>query len=229
MDVPDSIRSPHPFKSVLSDVTLALLHVNHQISAEAASTFYGKRTFYSSRRRLIPFLEEVGLHRHLIKDIQLLADLNSQSAWNKQLFWEMQFPPQTINFLQTLEGLRSLTIWTKAGLVHRLQQQLFEAGIHRLTERVVVTVHYEYGMVLEFMEEGKSVTTEESVIFKNTLTCEKGGKEWESSGFHCRVTHRIDEGRPRSPPYGDPSQPCNHGHHRLERIAYDATRIRTPL
>ena len=204
-----SMRSSLPFDSIPFDLILALLRVNHQISAEAASTFYGKRKFYSFPDRLIYFLELIPLHRHLIKDIEVLGYLGLQT----------RFPPQTFDCLQNLNGLRSLTVRFNGVFSHHLQQHLVEAGIHRLTERIVVTVHSEYGIFLKITEKGSSRITEEQecVQLTDTLTCAKGENEWKSQCLHCRVIHRIDREGTEWRSVDEPTQTCDHDHHHRER------------
>ena len=46
--MPRSMQRSSPFDSVPIHAMLALLHVNHQISAEAAAAFCGQRKFYSA-------------------------------------------------------------------------------------------------------------------------------------------------------------------------------------
>lgn len=135
-----------PFNSAPTNVTLSLLHVNHQISAEAASIFYGKRTFNSSPERQIPFLEGIALRRHLIKDMEVL----------ETPAFELRFPPQTFDFLQSLDGLRSFTMRIGTDPFQRLQEHLIEAGIYKFTDRMVVVVYSEHRTVLNFMKYGMS-------------------------------------------------------------------------
>ena len=87
--VPRSLRKIHPFDSNSADVTLALLHVNHQISAEAASTFYGKRTFCFAPNQLIPFLEGIVLRQYLIREIEVTESSS----------FDLRFPPQAFDLL----------------------------------------------------------------------------------------------------------------------------------
>ena len=207
MYMPYSLRRFNPFDSVPFHETLALLHVNHQISAEAVSTFYGKRKFSSNPDQLIPFLKEIAPHRHLIKAIEVFEDPVSP----------LRFPPQIFDFLQTLDALRSLAMRIETYCLRSLQEHLIEAGIHRVTERMVFTVHSYHEKTLTNWEEGMSKYSEEQVVFIKTLTCAKGGKELKSQGFRCRVVERYDVGRLEWRPVHVPSQPCNHYHHRTGR------------
>lgn len=198
----NSRRMSLPFDRVPFDETLALLHVNHQISAEAVSTFYGKRKFCSSPDRLIPFLEGIASHRHLIKDIEVLEDPVS----------ELWFPPQIFDLLQTLDALRSFTMRIEPCCLPDWQEHLIEAGIHKIVERMVVTVHTHHQKTLFYEEEGLSEYTGERVEFINTWTCAKGGGNWKDQGFRCLVLQRNDEGRVEWSP-DDVPQPCNHDRH----------------
>ena len=207
MFIPESLRRSIPFDTVPFDVTLALLQVNHQISAEAVSTFYGKRKFCLNPNNLITFLEGIALHRNLIKDIEVLEHRR----------FELRFPSQTFNVLQTMDALRSFTMRVVTNCLRGLQEHLIEAGIHKVIERMVVTVHSYHGKYLSYKEEGQSEDTEETVVFTNTLTCAKGGKEWKSQGFHCQVVERKDVGRIGWRHVDIPYQPCNHYHHRTGR------------
>ena len=92
--VRSSQQKSHRFDSFSADVALALLHVNRQVSAEAASVFYGKRTFCIEFSHLILFLQRISLRRHLIKDIQV-SDFSSH---------DKQSCSQTFQLLRTLNG-----------------------------------------------------------------------------------------------------------------------------
>lgn len=204
--MPRSMRRKRPFASVRMNAMLALLHANRQISAEAADTFYSQRKFYSAPNQLIPFLEKIGFHRHLIKDIEVLQVPE----------YELRFPAQTFNFLKSLDGLHSFTMKIHTGSFHRLQEHLVEAGIHKLIDRIVLTVRTEHTSTLHStIASPPSILINEGILFTNTLTREKGGKEWKSQGVHCQV---IDRTAGKVNKEGTclveaPSQPCNHDHH----------------
>ena len=195
-----------PFNSAPANVTLSLLHINHQISAEAVSMFPGKRTLNSSPKRLIPFLEGIALCRHLIKDMEVL----------ETPAFELRFPPQTFDFLQSLDGLRSFTMRIGTDPFHRLQEHLIEAGIYKLTDRMVVVVYSEHRTVLNFTKNG--MFNLEYILFTNNLTCAKGEKEFKSRGFYCKVLSHEGGGIIGVRHMMNTScQPCNHSHHRPGR------------
>lgn len=216
--MPHSMRRSYPFDRVPINAILTLLHVNHQISAEAASTFYSQRKFYSAPNPLVPFLKGIALHRHLIKDIEVLQVPG----------FEMRFSTQIFNFLKTLDGLRSFTMRIDTDSFHRFQEHLIEAGMHKLMDRIVFTVHTEHTTFLDYTKaDSYGTLMKERIVFTNALTYAKGGKKWKIRGFHCRVISRqmvscvIGAGLQ---PLHVPSQPCNHDHHRPGRY-YDIERF----
>ena len=197
---PPSLRKIYPFPYVSANATLALLYVNHQISAEAMSVFYGKRKFCFRPDQLMPFLEGVALRRHLIKDIEVSEILSRQ------------LPPQTFEYLRTLHGLRSFTVRMDIESVKEVQEVLVNAGIYKLTDLMKVTLHSRYGMHLGFREYDPL----EYVIFTNIWTCAKGEREWISRGFHCQAHSREMNNKVCSIEGNDvASQLCQHDHHRL--------------
>ena len=202
--VPRSWRKIHPFDSNSADVTLALLHVNHQISAEAASTFYGKRKFYFGPNQLMPFLEGIVLRRHLIREIEVMESSS----------FDLRFHPQAFNLLRNLDRLRSFTMSINTEPFEYVHRHLVNAGIHRLTDRLEVTVHSERGIRLYNKDHGILPHRSEYVVFRNSWTCAKGEREFKSQGFHCRVSSRLNEENFWE--YNnESSQPCGHDHHRL--------------
>lgn len=189
-------RKSSPFENVAADTILALLHVNHQISAEAASTFYGKRIFSVDIQDLTPFIEGIGLRRHLITDINVSDVLEAKLR-------------------QTLSSLRSFTIKVNRQSLRLVQEYLIGIGVYKMTDRIDVTVHSECAMTLPYGESSgsSSVRLLESVVFTNTWKWAKGGNGWKSEGLHCRVKGSVNE-KFIWVHHENASQPCDHNHHR---------------
>ncbi|CAD6593585.1 MAG: hypothetical protein ASARMPRED_007687 [Alectoria sarmentosa] len=200
--VPRSLRKIHPFDSNSADVTLALLHVNHQISAEAASTFYGKRKFYFGPNQLMPFLKGIVLRRHLIREVEVMETSS----------FDLRFPPQAFDLLRNLDRLRSFTMIINTKPFEYVHRHLVNAGIYRLTDRLEVTVHSERGITLYDKDQSILPHGSEYVVFRNNWTCAKGEREFKSQGFHCKGSGRLNEENIWE---HESSQPCDHDHHRL--------------
>ena len=170
---------------------LALLRVNRQISAEAAPFFYGKRRFIFGVEQLAQFMKCIGLHWHLIKDVEVMHTLP-----------DFLCPCDTMDTLLTLSSLRSFTIEVNRPSMRLLERHLTGLGVHLLTEFMDVTV----------ISRRPVKSSREHVEFKKTWTCSKGETRWRSNGFHCRVLSRKnDEGKWEASEKA--SQPCNHDHH----------------
>ncbi len=151
----------HPFDSCSADATLALLHVNHQISAEAAPVFYGKRTFSSHPRDLASFLTGISLRRHLIKHIELSDFKDIPRGW--------------FDLLRSLGGLRSLTISVKYGPFEIARGYLVRLGIYELTNCVDVIVRSEHLEDLRFPEDD---TDKKNSELTNAWTRVQGQRRW---------------------------------------------------
>lgn len=182
------------FGSAPVDVTLALLRANDQISAEAASTFYGKRIFEINPHHLVPFLEDTTLRRYLIKDIDILETPT----------FELRFPPQTFALLRDLNELRSFTIKIETTALKEVQTHIVEVGIYKFTDRIDVTVHSEHTITQSF----------EYVVFTNA--CE-GWERMDMSGLSLWRSHsNTSLHGQRSCLMGRSKKPaCNHSLHRL--------------
>lgn len=198
------LRGVYDFNNLPADVVLALLRVNHQISSEAASTFYGKRKFYLSLNLLSPFLEGIALRRHLIKDVEVHDQYN------------FRFPFQTFELFQDMDALRSFTMTIKQEPFNIFQERLADSGIYKITDRTEIIVHSERKFAVTCREYGIFTHHMEFVALTNIWTCAKGEREWKSRGFHCMVEGRMlnDLSMERANIF--PSQPCHHDHHRQQ-------------
>ena len=171
---------------------LALLRVNRQISAEAAPIFYGKRRFIFGVEQLAQLKKCIGLHWHLIRDVEIMHTLP-----------DFMCPYETMDTLLTLSSLRSFTIEVNRPPMRLLERHLVGLGVHLLTEYMDVTVISRRPVKLP----------REHVEFTKTWTCSKGETRWKDKGFRCRVSSRKnDKGKWEDSKKA--SQPCNHGHHR---------------
>lgn len=157
--------------------SFALLHVNRQVSAEAAAVFYGRRTFHIEFSHLISFLQGLSLRRHLIKDIEV-SDFSS---------YDKQSCSQTSSLLHTLDGLRSFTIAINNQPLKLVLEHLVGVGIHDLTDRMDVTLLSAHVTCMPSTKDGVPKTTSEIVVFTNAWKCAKGEREWKSQELHCWV------------------------------------------
>ena len=170
---------------------LALLRVNRQISAEAAPIFYGKRRFIFGVEQLAQFMKCIGLHWHLIRDVEVMHTLPGFLC-----------PCDTMDTLLTLSSLRSFTIEVNRSPMRLLERHLTGLGIHLLTEYMDVTVVSRRPRKLSW----------EHVEFTRTWTCSKGETRWRDKGFYCKVLSRKnDSGKWED--FEKASQPCNHDHY----------------
>ena len=153
---------------------LGLMLVNHQISAEAATSFYGKFIFRgrpSSQAVLSSFIVGIGrFRRNLIKRIEL----DDRSGPLRQ---SILFEFKILELLSTLENLQKLTIKTSVPRVARLQEALILGGIRKLTGRVDIVVR-------DTLEGRARHPLEHIFSFVNlrttTWTCAKGQTKWET-------------------------------------------------
>ena len=170
---------------------LALLRVNRQISAEAAPIFYGQRRFIFGVEQLAQFRKCIGLHWHLIRDVEVMHTLP-----------DFLCPCKTMDTLLSISSLRSFTIEVNRPSMRLLERHLTGLGVHLLTEYMDVTV----------ISRRPVKFSREHVEFKKTWTCLKGETRWRNRGFHCRaLSQKNDKGKWEDSERA--SQPCNHDHH----------------
>ena len=202
-----SRRKLYPFDRFPADVTLALLHVSRQVSAEAALTFYGKRTFYLDPLDVVPFLNGFSHRLALIKDIEVTEGyLNFSQTYSK-----------AFAVLSTLEGPQSFamsldTLFARNRQFERVLERLTALGIHHVIDRMNVTVRLVGEMRLGYTEGCSKV-----IELTDTWTCAKGESHWKKRGLHCRAYNRdmLLEGHER--PF---AQPCDHEDH--QRMFFDS-------
>ena len=190
-----SEREFHPFCGI-SDATLALLHVSHQISTEAAPIFYGKQTFLLDYCEPGPFLNGISLRRHLIKKIEV--------SWTELKSWST---PQILDLLQNMSGLRSFTIRTKIRGTEEVPRYLDGVDLYKFTDCMNVTLYSESKQYLYFPTGNELTDTYECVVFANVWTCAKGEREWKRQRNHCWVHMEWYDGLASA-------QPCYHDKHR---------------
>ena len=196
-----SRRKLYPFDRFSADVTLALLHVSRQVSAEAALVFYGKRTFYFDPIDVVPFLRGFSHRLDLIKDIEVTeGTLKLLRTYSK-----------TFAALSTLGGPQSFTMSIDTFLARNRYfewalERLVIVGIHHVTDRMNVTVRATGRMRLGYLE-GYPKASE----LTDTWTCAKGERHWKKRGLHCRAYHRNMLLESHEPSLG---HPCDHEDHR---------------
>lgn len=201
-----SQRCVRGFENFPTDVVLALLRVNHQISAEATSTFYGKRKFkypFLAGHRTHKF---IALRGHLIKAFEMYFN-PSHMCWNC---------PQTFDTLQVMDALRSFTIWIAHETPKNILEYLAGSGIYKLVDRMEVTVRSERTIVLDRRKYGVTTHWEEYVTLTHKWTCEKGKREWKSPGLRCLVHFLVLNDGSTENTNNVSSQVCDHDHHRSE-------------
>ena len=196
-----SRRKLYPFDRFPADVTLALLHVSRQVSAEAALVFYGKRTFYFDPIDVVPFLRVFSYRLDLIKDIEVTeGSLKLLQTYSK-----------IFAVLSTLGGPQSFTMSIDTFLArHRYfewaLERLIFVGIHHVTDRMNVTVRFVGRMRLVYLEPYPKASE-----FTDIWTCAKGERHWKKRGLHCRAYHRKMLLQGHECPL---NQPCDHEDHR---------------
>ena len=196
-----SRRKLYPFDRFPADVTLALLHVSRQVSAEAALVFYGKRTFYFDPIDVVPFLRVFSYRLDLIKDIEVTEGSLKLLRTYSKIF----------AVLSTLGGPQSFTMSIDTFLArHRYfawaLERLIHVGIHHVTDRMNVTVRFVGRMRLGFLEPYPKASE-----FTDIWTCAKGERHWKKRGLHCRAYHRKMLLQGHECPL---NQPCDHEDHR---------------
>lgn len=115
------------FDSHPADKVLALLHVNHQISIEAACRFYGKRTFSGTPEDLSVFLRGIGQRRKLLRKVEIYSRTGNSEIYLTNL-------RDLLSDMSTL-GALTLCQFRMAEDEHSYQsvyQSLIDSGIHKL-------------------------------------------------------------------------------------------------
>ena len=194
-------RNLYPFDRFPVDVTLALLHVNRQISAEATPIFYGKRAFYSDPKDVITLLRGFSHRLDLIEVIEVTeGSLNFLRTCGK-----------IFAVLPLLEGPQSFaisinTFFTRNRPFERVLERLATVGIHNVTDRMNVSVRF-----VGRRRQGYTEDCQKAVELTDTWTCAKGERHWKKRGLQCRAYHRdmrlVDHERPLG-------QLCDHEDHR---------------
>ena len=187
----EAVRNELLSNEVPKESMLALLRVNRQISAEAAPIFYGKRRFIFGVEQLAQFKKCIGLHWHLIRDVEVMHTLP-----------DFLCPCDTMDTLLTLSSLESFTIEVNRPSMRLLERHITGLGVHLLTEYmdVIVISRRPVKLLLEHVE------------FTKTWTCLRGETSWRDKGFHCKVLSSKNE-RGKWEDSEKASQPCNHDHH----------------
>ena len=184
-----------------ADITLALLHVNRQISAEAALVVFGKRTFCLDIKGVIPFLRGFSHRLDLIKNIEVEeTSLNFLRTYGK-----------TFTVLSAAGGPQSLTLsidtlGARKRPFERALERLATLGIHHITDRMNVTVRFVGRIRLGYSEGFPS-----AIEFTDTWTYAQGERQWMKRGLHCRIYNGNiwPAGHERAL-----GQPCDHEDHR---------------
>ena len=194
-------RHIYPFDRFPIDVTLALLHVNRQISAEAALIFYGKRTFYFDPKDVIPFLRRFPHRLDLIKDIEV----------TEGSFFFLRLYSKIFAVLPTLGGPKSFAISLNLFLTinrpfERVLERLATVGIHNVTDRMNVSVRF-----VGRMRQDSTEDCQTAIKLTETWTCAKGERHWKKLGLQCRAYQRGMQLVYHEHPLG---QLCDHEDHR---------------
>lgn len=119
--LPATLNAKDPsFDSVPVDMTLALLHLNHQSLAEAAPTVYGRRKFRFGLNQLMQFVKGIAFCGHLIKVIEVL-EIPPLG---------LRFSPQTFHLVQNLQGLRSFAMRINTEFFNQVPEHVVDVGIY---------------------------------------------------------------------------------------------------
>ena len=194
-------RKLYPFDRFPADVTLALLRVSRQVSAEAALVFYRKRTFYFDPKDVVPFLRGFSHRLDLIKDIEVTEERHNFLRTYRQIFAGLSILGGPQSFAMSIN-----TFFVRYRPFERVLERLATVGIHHVTDRMNVTVRFVCRTLLPYTEGYRR-----AIEFTDTWTCAKGERHWNNQGLQCRAyrPYKLLEDPER--PLG---QPCDHEDHR---------------
>ena len=180
------------------DEVLALLHVNRQISQEAAASFYTNTKFTGFTADILSFLNGIsGFRRDLIATINMVTGPISSDAWsmgstgfryNYQAENFKQLLKAVIGLLSTMTGLRTVNIGITPELrrhSRRIQLWLIDYGILELTGKFDLCV---------FCWFGEQHRPESNVLA--TWSCAEGDTEWKHDDAPL-TNRRVLESFPR--------------------------------
>lgn len=126
-------------------VILALLLVSHEISAEAASAFYGKLKFGEYTLDLVDFLNGIGQERRsLVKSVYLIGSIASPSRMScpfDQARKVIQSDAAIFILLGGLKNLQTIEIISRGTQdFEKVRRTLVEKGIQQLVGHVGISV-----------------------------------------------------------------------------------------
>lgn len=112
---------------------LALLFVNHQISDEAASYFYGKTKFRGDWREVADFVKGIGARRRdLVRSVEI-----SHRSWQAFVFEN----DESFDLLGGLANLRTVRITASALEFTHLKNKLSQGRILELVGKIDISVY----------------------------------------------------------------------------------------
>lgn len=158
---------------------LALLYVNHQVSAEATSTLYRTSAFSGCPCGFTNFLSDIGPHRYAIKNLTLRTNFSGQEAPC------LEHLSQAVVSFSTMEKLATLVINCEHSYFAEVQKKLVDCGIDKLPARIAVTVKNDY----------RPGTQGGTNLFKctNTWECAKGDNIWTGGENQWRLNRQWCE------------------------------------
>jgi len=193
----------------LTDEALALLHVNHQISNEAACHLYGKRTFSGNSRDFLMFLRGIGQCRKLVRKVQIFEHSSNADDHATHLH-------DLISDLSTLGTLKLFRfVMVEDQYSYRsVYQSLIDRGVHKLGCELEVR----NGGNRSFVRRGLSPDnpTRTVVRFSKHWTCAKDSLEWKGGELHCQTLAWLSPESLNWVPVPEPRiKLCNHIHEDL--------------
>ena len=121
---------------------LALLLVDHQISAEYTTDFYSKHTFTGQPSDLVAFLQGIGDRRNLVRAVEVQeAEIFTEALYKQSM-------PFLSRILSELPVLRSLKLNMSKANFKPAQSTLSHFGISQLANRVTIKIRNSYSMPL---------------------------------------------------------------------------------
>ena len=114
---------------------LALLLVNHQISAEYKMNFYSHHTITGQPSDLISFLKGIGTRHGLVRAVEVQeAEIFTETLYKQSM-------PLLVRTLSELSSLRSIKLKMSKVTFEAAQLQLRQYGITQVGKRVTITIH----------------------------------------------------------------------------------------
>ena len=116
---------------------LALLFVNHQISDEVMSNFYGSHIIMGTRKHLGIFVDGIGNRRDRIRSVELTEVPESPDAAEGEWQWQWRgHGDRLLDNLMRMPLLQTVRIHTACREIMEAEGNVKELGFHRLDKSI---------------------------------------------------------------------------------------------